>query len=109
VNAKIEPLRAEKKFATTLEAEVVLSADSATAAHLRDYADELAGFLMVARATVTERDGASELGVEVTRTSYLKCERCWTYRPDVAASGEHTGLCARCVAALAATGRTAAE
>jgi isoleucyl-tRNA synthetase len=104
VNAAIEPLRAGKTLATTGEAEVTLTTDPATAAHLLEYGEELAGFMMVARAEVVGRQGAGELAIDVRRTSYSKCERCWTYREDVARDGARTGLCARCAAVLDAAG-----
>jgi isoleucyl-tRNA synthetase len=100
VNAAIEPLRAAKTLTTTAEAEVEITAAPETARRLRDYGDELASFLMVARARVTERSGSEGIQVEVKRTSFAKCERCWTYRDDVASDGPRAGLCARCVAAL---------
>jgi isoleucyl-tRNA synthetase len=112
VYARIEPLRAAKEFATSTEAEVVVTASHAAADHLREYQstsdDELAGFLMVARVTVKSGDPppGEDFAVEVTRTSLLKCDRCWTYRADV---GEEPGgrLCARCAGVLTATGRRA--
>ena len=105
VNAAIEPLRASKQLATTLEAEVTIAAPSAWRARLAPYHDELAGFLLVARATVRAAEDGAEPRVEVTRTALARCERCWTYRADVRAEGGAPGLCARCEAALAATGR----
>ena len=101
----IEPLRAAKELSTTLEAEVELLATDETARRLEPYRDELAGLLLVAGVTV--RGGlpsGSEppLEVRVTKTGRAKCERCWTYRPDVAQGGPERGQCARCVAVLAA-------
>jgi isoleucyl-tRNA synthetase len=109
VNAAIEPLRADKTLATTAEAEVTVRVAPAHAERLRPYQGELAGFLIVARATVVPASaGQSEpIRASVQRTADRKCERCWTYRPDVAGDGERAGLCARCVAALTASGRAA--
>jgi isoleucyl-tRNA synthetase len=101
VNAAIEPLRASKALATTTEAEVEITLAPDAAAALRDYQDELPGFLMVAAARIVESPGASEIQTSVAKTTFAKCERCWTYRADVADSG----LCARCSAVLDATGR----
>jgi isoleucyl-tRNA synthetase len=102
VNAAIEPLRASKQLATTLEAEVTLTADTSVVARLAHYRDELVSFLLVARAQVIEEGGRHVLGVEVTRTTLRKCERCWTHRPDVRADGPDAGLCDRCTGVLAA-------
>jgi isoleucyl-tRNA synthetase len=100
VNAAIEPLRASKTLATTLEAEVVITAPEAVIARLSRFGDELIGFLLVARAELVEAAGAHEMAVEVRKTSLPKCERCWTHRPDVGPDG----LCSRCVRAVAARG-----
>ena len=99
VNAALEPLRADQKIATTAEAEVVLHAPADLARRLEPYRDELASFLLVAEARL-EADGRSELEVSPSRTRHRKCERCWTYRPDVAVDGPQAGICGRCTGAL---------
>ncbi len=100
MNAAIEPLRAAKQLATTLEAEVLLSAPASVVRKLAPFRSELAGFLMVARAEVAEAPDRPELSVSVRRTAWLKCERCWTHRPEVRSDGTDPGLCGRCVAVL---------
>jgi isoleucyl-tRNA synthetase len=116
VNGAIEPLRAAKQLATTLEAEVELRTRADHLAHVQLYSAELAAFLMVATVRVEPwAEGDAELSVtdrparvydaSIGRTGLPKCERCWTYRADVAAGGPRVGLCARCAAALAAAGR----
>jgi isoleucyl-tRNA synthetase len=107
VNAAIEPKRAAKELATTAEADVTITAPAAWVERLVRYRDELAGFLLVAAIRLVPGTGGRDPEVEVARTSFTKCERCWTYRADVASSGPRAGLCARCVAVLEATGRLA--
>ncbi len=106
-NAAIEPRRAARELATTLEAEIVLTVSPSLAARLQSYRDELAGFLLVARADVEEDAAAQETRAVVRRTPLPKCERCWTHRADVKRRSRGASLCDRCVAALAATGRAA--
>ncbi len=105
VNAALEPRRAAKELATTLEAEVDLTVPPAVAARLERYRSELAGFLMVAEARLVTGTEGQELAVAARRTAAARCERCWTHRRDVAAEGPRAGLCARCVAALDAAVR----
>ena len=100
VNAAIEPLRAAKTLATTQEAEVVLTATPPTIARLERFRDELIGFLLVARAELVEDVDAGAPRVTVQKTALPRCERCWTHRPDVDASG----VCGRCRALLASRG-----
>jgi isoleucyl-tRNA synthetase len=38
--------------------------------------------------------------VNVTPSSYAKCERCWHYRADVSHDAEHPGICGRCTSNL---------
>ena len=104
VNRAIEPLRADKTIATTLEADVTLTAPAAWLERLAPYRPELAGFLLVASLTLKPGLEGAEPVASVLKTAFARCERCWTHRPDVATSGPHAGLCERCVAALAATG-----
>jgi len=99
VNAAIEPLRASKELSTTTEADVTLRVPPSVAERLAGYRDELSGFLIVARAEIIPDPAASEPSVEVRRTRWAKCERCWSYREDVREEG---GVCGRCTAALAA-------
>ncbi len=114
VNAGIEPLKADKTVSVSgeIEAEVEVGVRSDTSALIELYRDELPSFLMVASVNLRlnafeatdQADGPeAEFRLKsVRRTSHPRCERCWTYRPDVAADGTHAGLCTRCVTALAA-------
>ncbi len=105
VNAAIEPLRTARTLATTAEADVTIAAPPAVTARLAGYGAELASFLIVARAELVAGAEGQAIEVAAGPTALARCERCWTYRADVAAEGKDRGLCARCVAALAARGR----
>jgi isoleucyl-tRNA synthetase len=100
VNAAIEPLRAAKTLATTQEAEVTLRVAPPVVARLERFRDELVGFLLVARAEIVEDVDAKELTATVHPTTFKRCDRCWTHRPDV----DPAGLCARCRGVLARSG-----
>jgi isoleucyl-tRNA synthetase len=39
--------------------------------------------------------------VTVTRADGVKCERCWRVVPEVSSAPDRSGLCSRCVEALA--------
>ena len=101
-NAAIEPLRASKTLASNLEAEVEIVASPEMVARLAGYREDLAGFLLVAKATLSGEPGASEVRASARRTDLARCERCWTHRDDVALQAAGASLCARCVAVLQA-------
>ena len=83
VTEAIEPLRREKTVRSSLEAEVTVPA-------LPLSADDLAEIFIVAAVRPGER-------LEVVRTSYDKCGRCWRLLPDVAEDGALCGRCAEVV------------
>ncbi|WP_019516350.1 isoleucine--tRNA ligase [Sphingomonas sp. Mn802worker] len=79
VTEAIEPLRREKTVRSSLEAEVTVPETPLPT-------DALAEVFIVAKV--------SEAGtVDVTRTDYHKCGRCWRHLPEVDEDGD---LCARC-------------
>ncbi|HTK30345.1 MAG TPA: isoleucine--tRNA ligase [Candidatus Saccharimonadaceae bacterium] len=104
VNAALEPLRAAKQFASTAEAEVAVTVAPPIAERLAPYATELGGFLIVAEVAVRAGREGQAFEVEVAKTTFPKCERCWMHRRDVAAEGPTAGLCGRCAGVLAARG-----
>jgi isoleucyl-tRNA synthetase len=106
VNAALEPLRAAKALTTTAEAEIAITAPETVVARLRAIEPELPGFLLVAALSFTAAAG-EDITATAVRTSLAKCDRCWTYRSDVVTTGGESGLCGRCAAVLAATGRSA--
>jgi isoleucyl-tRNA synthetase len=107
VNAAIEPLRAAKQLNTTAEAEVTITAPRGWIDRLAPYRDELPAFLLVAALTLQPGRDGQDPQVAVERTRFARCDRCWTYRADVATDGAHPGLCGRCVGVMKTTGRTA--
>ncbi|HEU0100160.1 MAG TPA: isoleucine--tRNA ligase [Allosphingosinicella sp.] len=90
VTESIEPLRREKVIGSSLEAKVL-------------YPDDQIDLLDTELAELAEIYIVSEVGpaqsetIEVTRSDFLKCGRCWRLLPEV---GEDGGLCARCEGVL---------
>ena len=96
VNLQLEEKRKDKTIAANLSAKVRLGGDGDRAAVLRQYADFLPTLFGVSEVDLTP--GA---GISVERAGGTKCERCWRYVPAVSAEPDRTGLCPRCVEALA--------
>jgi isoleucyl-tRNA synthetase len=86
VTEAIEPLRREKAIGSSLEAKILYPAVELDLTD-EDLA-ELAEIYIVSEVVPGESDT-----IEVTRTGYDKCGRCWRHLPDVSEEG---GLCARC-------------
>jgi isoleucyl-tRNA synthetase len=86
VTETIEPLRREKVIGSSLEAKVL-------------YPDSQIDLLDTELAELAEIYIVSEVAqaqsetIEVTKSDYLKCGRCWRLLPEVDEDG---GLCARC-------------
>jgi isoleucyl-tRNA synthetase len=86
VTESIEPLRREKVIGSSLEAKILYP--SAEIDLLDTELAELAEIYIVSEVG----EGPSET-IEVTKSEYLKCGRCWRLLPEVEEDG---GLCGRC-------------
>jgi isoleucyl-tRNA synthetase len=86
VTERIEPLRRDKVIGSSLEAKVAYP-ESALPLQGEGLAD-LAEIFIVSE--VVPKAGGD---IDVTRTDYAKCGRCWRLLPEVAEDGD---LCGRC-------------
>ena len=105
VLGEIEPLRREKVIGSGLEADVTVIAYDAGDRSLMETAD-LSELAIVAKAELCAGDASlasddvsstADVRVEVKKTEYEKCERCWRHLPEV----EPEGLCNRCAMVIA--------
>ena len=112
---RIEELRNEKKLGGSLEAEVDLYLDTASAARVAACRDELRFFFITSDVRVHDLGsapaealaaslGAAHAKLIVTPTEAAKCVRCWHHRADVGVHAEHPELCGRCVTNVAGEG-----
>jgi isoleucyl-tRNA synthetase len=105
VNLQLEEKRKDKTIAANLSAHVVIEAEGDTAELLREYHDFLPALFGVSsvelkpQAASRKPDDGPQVVVE--RAGGTKCDRCWRYVPSVSAEPDRTGLCQRCVEALA--------
>jgi len=109
VQQQLEAARRDKLIGSSLEARVVLHADTEGYAFLARHLAALPTLLIVSQVVLeprpTERmvrataalPGAGHLGIEVRKADGAKCPRCWTYAPEVAAGAE---VCPKCQEAL---------
>jgi isoleucyl-tRNA synthetase len=91
IGQAIEHARQEKLIGNTLEARVVLNADSDVTDQIPK--EELEEFFILSDLTIHR---AKEPSASVTKTPYKKCARCWRHRSTVGTSKAHPNLCDRC-------------
>ena len=93
VAQSIEIARQQKQIGNALEAHVVLSLPREHRVHQLKISD-VEEFLILSQIDLIATDGESN--AVVTKTSYLRCERCWRHRPTVGIQPDHPTLCDRC-------------
>jgi isoleucyl-tRNA synthetase len=103
---ELEMLRVAGKIGSSLAGEVDLHAEGEAHALLASLQDDVRFVMITSRATVHAGTGGkpsaglSGVGITVTPSPHVKCERCWHLRPDVGANAQHPALCGRCVSNL---------
>lgn len=90
----LEDSRNQKVIGSSLEAKVVISADSDTYEFLESYLAELRYIFIVSQVELMKSES---LGVSVTRADGEKCERCWNYSTRIGESADFPTVCERCV------------
>jgi isoleucyl-tRNA synthetase len=104
VTKALEEARVANLIGSSLQAEVEIRATGAAYDALASLADDLKFVLITSAASVVKVASEADEGVEVVPSKYLKCERCWHYRPEVGTDAEHPTLCGRCIANLFGNG-----
>jgi isoleucyl-tRNA synthetase len=104
VNASLEELRMAKQIGNSLQARVTITASGEDLALLKQYEAQLPMLFIVSELELATASG-TEAGctVAVSRSSGVKCERCWRYVPKVSSDPVRPGICGRCEDALAET------
>ena len=98
VNVHLEGMRKEKVIAANLSAHASVAARGEALKLLQHYQDFLPTLLGVSQVTLREGDESVR---SIEKASGTKCDRCWRYVAEVSQEPDRTGLCSRCVEALA--------
>ena len=103
VNAALEEKRKDKVIGNSLGASVMLTASGPIAALLEQNREHLPMLFIVSDLTLNlgAADGADEIRIDVGKAHGVKCGRCWRYVPSVRSEPDWSGICDRCVEALA--------
>lgn len=113
VNKILEQARADKLIRSSLEAAVILYADTELAEILNRLGDELRFVLLTSQAKVIDISQApvqaqnselSGLKIAFQQAEGDKCPRCWHYATDIGREAEYAELCGRCVTNVAGNG-----
>ena len=103
VNAALEEKRKDKVIGNSLGASVTLSATGPIAALLEQHRAHLPTLFIVSDLTLNfgSADGPDDIRVDVDKARGVKCGRCWRFVPSVRSEPDWSGICDRCVDALA--------
>jgi isoleucyl-tRNA synthetase len=102
VNRALEHARQGKIIGNSLGARVALVASGASAALLERYRRDLPMLFIVSQVSLEIADRPDDrVGVDVSRAEGHRCARCWRTVEAVSAASDTSGLCDRCVAAVA--------
>ena len=103
VSAALEQKRRDKVIGNSLSASVTLSASGPIAALLEQNRGHLPMLFIVSDLTLhlAPAEGPDEIRVDVDKAHGVKCGRCWRFVPSVRTEPDWSGICDRCVDALA--------
>jgi isoleucyl-tRNA synthetase len=97
----LEGLRRDKIIASNQEASVTVHCTAEEAAALRQLGpSQFAALCIVSEIKLEE--GAAQTTVTAEKSRHAKCQRCWNYWPSVGIDAEHSDICERCAAVVAA-------
>ena len=99
VNKALEDARADKTIGKSLEAKVVIKANSDWFDFLTGEEDLLKTIFIVSDLEIDKAD-VEEVEAEIEPAIGGKCERCWTISPTVGEDTEHPTLCDRCLSII---------
>jgi isoleucyl-tRNA synthetase len=100
-NQAIEEVRKAGGLGSSLQADLVITANAEDRVLLDDLGDDLKFVTITSTVTVVSGD---TLGVAVKPSTSVKCERCWHWRTDVGIDAAHPTICGRCTSNLFGTG-----
>ena len=100
VAKRLEEARMSGEIGSSLQAEVEILASGDKLSLLESLESDLKYLLITSSATVSAVANAETEAIQVTPSSYQKCERCWHHVADVDTHADYPGICGRCVTNL---------
>ena len=99
ISQTVEKIQKAGEIGSALEAKIDLTVPVSDLPLLDPLRGELEELFILSDLTVV---AGGEAGVTATKTSAVRCERCWRHWDEVGSSAAHPTLCARCEEAVAA-------
>jgi len=106
ITKELEAVRIAGQIGSSLQAEVEIKASGSKFALLNSFGDDLKFMFITSKAKLVEVQSEAEEAINVTPSSYEKCDRCWHYREDVGADTAHPHICGRCASNLFGAGES---
>ena len=100
VAKKLEEARSEKVIGHSLNAKVVLCANTEECKFLKENEELLKAVFIVSGIEVKEQSNSENIDVKVEIAEGEKCERCWMYSVTVGQDLKNPTICHRCSEAL---------
>jgi isoleucyl-tRNA synthetase len=100
VLATLESRRREKMIGSSLEARVVIEANSDRYEVLRRYLQDMSALFIVSDVELRQVHHLPhnpDFKITVEKATGKKCERCWNFRAAVGSYPDHPTLCDRCI------------
>jgi isoleucyl-tRNA synthetase len=103
VNAALEQQRKDKVIGNSLGARVTITASGPIAALLEQHRQDLPMLFIVSDLVldIVSTEGPDQVRVDVEKAPGVKCDRCWRFVPSIRTEPDWSGICDRCVEALA--------
>lgn len=99
VKKHLEDARQSKLIGSSLEACVHIEIGKNRVSYSENFDSDVKYICMVSDVSSSFGEGDG-LDVEVSKSSNLKCQRCWIYDPSVGKGKEQEDLCERCIKVL---------
>ena len=97
ITKQLEEVRMTGAIGSSLQAEVTIKASGKKFKLLESLDEDLKFLFITSKVTLREVAQESEEAIEVTPSSFRKCDRCWHFREDVGIDPTHPEICGRCV------------
>jgi isoleucyl-tRNA synthetase len=95
---KLDDARNQNLIGSSLDATIILHANTKTFTLLKDFKDELKFIFISSDCKLIQSDSVEDIDIVVEKNINEKCDRCWHKNETVGKIKDHKKLCSRCYA-----------